>query len=45
MKTVIRLLCVITVMGSLILLTGCDPKKTGGGGQQQSYDSSSGQYK
>lgn len=39
------LIVVLTVVTLSLCLTGCEPKKTGGGGQQQSYDRNSGQYK
>lgn len=33
------------VLAIVVCCTGCDPKKTGGGGKPQSYDRGSGQYK
>ena len=39
-------LFVIAVVGAaMLMLTGCDPEKIGGGGQLQPYSSSTGQYK
>lgn len=43
MKKIVMLIALVT--GLVLGLTGCDPKKTGGGGLPQSYDSSTGRYK
>ena len=44
MKKITSLVLLALTVAATILLTGCDPKKTGGGGQPQSYDSSTGRY-
>jgi len=45
MKKFLSLLALVAVFATALLLTGCDPEKTGGGGKPQPYDSSTGQYK
>ena len=36
---------VVALVGIMMLLTGCDPEKIGGGGLMQPYDSATGWYK
>ena len=36
---------VIVIAGMMMLLTGCDPEKIGGGGLRQPYDPATGWYK
>ena len=38
-------LFLVAIIAVVICCSGCDPKKTGGGGKSQSYDSSTGRYK
>jgi hypothetical protein len=35
----------VVLAGLVLCMTGCDPEKTGGGGQMQPYDPGTGQYK
>ena len=35
---------VAAVLAVIVCLTGCDPKKTGGGGKDQTYDRETGRY-
>ena len=45
MKKIISFALIVVTVGAIVLLTGCDPKKPGGGGKPQPYDSSTGRYK
>jgi len=42
MKKIFFILAIALAITTCV--TGCDPKKTGGGGKQQTYDRSTGQY-
>ena len=36
---------IVTLVGMMMFLTGCDPEKIGGGGLMQSYNPLNGQYR
>lgn len=41
----IKIAITLAVAFGCVALTSCDPKKTGGGGQPQTYDGGDGRYK
>lgn len=41
MKITFRIICLVSMC---LTLTGCDPTKTGGGGEKQTYNSNTGSY-
>lgn len=45
MKRMIHLVLVAALFAGMLLVSGCDPVKPGGGGYDQPYDSNNGQYK
>lgn len=44
-KFALGAMVVVAIVGMMMLLTGCDPEKIGGGGMMQPYDSATGWYK
>ena len=43
-KFAINTIVVVAIAGVMVLLTGCDPQKIGGGGLMQSYSALNGRY-
>lgn len=44
-KFTLNALAIVAFAGLMLLLTGCDPEKVGGGGLMQAYDAVTGRYK
>lgn len=44
-KFALSAIVAVAIVGMMMLTTGCDPEKIGGGGLMQAYDAATGQYK
>ena len=44
-KFALSAIVAVAIVGMMMLITGCDPEKIGGGGLMQPYNPLNGQYK